>query len=250
MPIMTTKRVYWKTALRELLWFLSGETNIRPLLQQNVRIWSDWPLKKYREATGHQISQEDFEAGIIESEDFAASWGDLGPVYGSQWRNWQKDGRSYDQIGDLVHTLKTNPASRRMLFHAWNVGELENMALPPCHMVYQYHVTSDGRLNSMMLQRSVDCVLGLPFNLFAQAALQAMLAQQAGLKLGEMVWTGGDTHVYLNHLEAVTQLTARAPRAFPTLKLRKAASIDDYCFEDFEIHGYDPHPPISAPVAV
>ncbi|GGD29973.1 hypothetical protein GCM10010989_00020 [Croceicoccus pelagius] len=163
-PILTTKRVYWKTAVKEMLWFLTGQTNIRSLLRDNVRIWSDWPLAHYRKETGDNISQEDFEARIVADDDFAARWGDLGPVYGKQWRRWMgSDGKEHDQIETLVDMLRNNPSSRRMLFHGWNVAELDRMALPPCHMVYQYHVTSDGKLNSLMFQRSADLLLGAVF---------------------------------------------------------------------------------------
>ena len=195
-PIMTTKTVYWKTAVKEMLWFLSGGTNIQDLLKDNVRIWSDWPLKRYREETGEEISQAVFDQRVIEDDAFAAQWGDLGPVYGKQWRRWLgADGKEYDQIGALIDMLRNTPASRRMLFHGWNVGELAGMALPPCHMVYQYHVSSDGRLSSLMFQRSVDLMLGCPFNWVGQAALQHMLAQQAGLEMGDMVWMAGCPHL-------------------------------------------------------
>ncbi|MFW2589924.1 thymidylate synthase [Sagittula sp. SSi028] len=251
-PILTTKRVYWKPAVKEMLWFLTGNTNIQPLLRENVRIWSDWPLDKYRRATGEDISQDAFEQRIVEDDAFAARWGDLGPVYGKQWRRWQgADGREHDQIATLVKTLRETPASRRMLFHGWNVPELGDMALPPCHMVYQYHVTSDGRLNCLLFQRSVDLLLGAPFNFTGAAALQLMLAQQADLTPGELVWVGGDTHLYSNHFDQARLQMSRDPRPFPKMSLtRKAASIDDYRFEDFSVEGYDPHPPIKADVAV
>lgn len=251
-PILTTKRVYWKLAVKEMLWFLTGGTNIRPLLEQKVRIWSDWPLARYRKATGTDISQEDFEARILADEGFAAEWGELGPVYGKQWRRWlDAEGREHDQIATLVETLKANPASRRMLFHAWNVGEIGAMALPPCHMVYQFHVTSTGRLNGLIFQRSCDLFLGAPFNFIGGAALILMLAQQAGLEPGELVWMGGDVHLYLNHLEQVREQIARPPRPLPTMRLaRKPDSIDGYRIEDFVAEGYDPHPPIQGDVAV
>lgn len=251
-PILTTKRVYWKLAVKEMLWFLTGGTNIRDLLEANVRIWSDWPLARYRQATGTQIPQADFEAMILADAEFARQWGELGPVYGKQWRRWRgPDGREHDQIGALVEALRTNPASRRMLFHGWNVADIGEMALPPCHMVYQYHVTSDGRLNGLMFQRSCDLFLGAPFNLVGCAALMLMLAQQAELTPGELVWMGGDVHLYLNHLDQVREQMARAPRPLPTMRLaRKAASIDDYRIEDFIVEGYDPHPPIHGEVAV
>ena len=251
-PILTTKRVYWKTAVKEMLWFLTGGTNIRELLQDNVRIWTDWPLASYRKETGEVISQEAFERRILEDDAFAKRWGELGPVYGKQWRRWLgPDGREHDQIAELVRTLRDNPTSRRMLFHGWNVAELGEMALPPCHMVYQYHVTSDGKLNCLLLQRSVDLLLGGPFNFIGATALQLMLAQQAGLRPGEFVWVGGDVHLYRNHLDQAREQLTREPRPFPQMSLsRQAASIDDYCIEDFEVTGYSPHDAIKASVAV
>ena len=251
-PIMTTKRVYWKTAVKEMLWFLTGGTNIRELLQENVRIWSDWPLEKYRKATGKDISQADFEAKVLEDEAFASIWGELGPVYGKQWRRWlDAQGREHDQIGALIATLRDNPASRRMLFHAWNVGELDQMALPPCHMVYQFHVNSRRELNCLIFQRSCDLFLGAPFNFSGGAALVHMLAQQADLTPGELIWVGGDVHIYLNHVDQVRQQIRREPRPLPTMTLnRRPASIDNYRIEDFELAGYDPHPAIHGEVAV
>ena len=250
-PILTTKRVYWKTAVKEMLWFLTGGTNIRPLLQDNVRIWSDWPLDRYRKETGEAISQADFEQRVVDDAGFAARWGELGPVYGKQWRRWVgADGREYDQIAELIELLKTNPTSRRMLFHAWNVAELDQMALPPCHMVYQFHV-ADGRLSCLMFQRSADILLGVPFNFAGAVALQLMIAQQVGLEPGRFVWMGGDIHLYLNHLDQAREQLSRQPRPFPTMRLtRRAASIDDYRIEDFEVTGYEPHAAIKADVAV
>jgi thymidylate synthase len=251
-PILTTKRVYWKTAVKEMLWFLTGGTNIQALLRENVRIWTDWPLARYRTETGDAVTQEEFERRILDDDGFAARWGELGPVYGKQWRRWVgADGREHDQIAQLVATLRTNPASRRMLFHGWNVAEVGDMALPPCHMVYQYHVTSDGRLNCLLFQRSVDLLLGAPFNYVGATALQFMLAQQADLRPGEFIWVAGDAHLYLNHLDQAREQLAREPRPFPTMKLkRRAANIDDYRIEDFEVEGYAPHAPIKADVAV
>ncbi len=250
-PALTTKRVYWKTAIKEMLWFLTGGVNIRPLLLENVRIWTDWPLARYRGETGEAISQADFEARVVADEAFAQKWGELGPVYGKQWRRWLgPDGRSHDQIAALIAAIKSSPASRRLLFHAWNVPDIESMALPPCHMVYQFHV-ANGRLNCLMFQRSADLVLGVPFNWAGTAALQAMLAQQCDLAPGDFVWMGGDVHVYLNHIEAARTQLSRAPRDWPTLRLaRRPASIDDYRIEDFVVEGYDPHPHIKADVAV
>ena len=250
-PILTTKRVFWKTAIREMLWFLTGGTNIRPLLSDNVRIWTDWPLAHYRRQTGEAITQPAFEARILGDEDFARRWGELGPVYGKQWRRWLgPDGREHDQVAGVITALRTNPSSRRMLFHAWNVGELATMALPPCHMTYQFHVARN-RLSLMMMQRSVDVFLGLPFNLVGAYGLQMMIAQQCDLDLGDLVWVGGDVHVYLNHLTQAREQLAREPNAPPRMRLtRRAASIDDYRIEDFVVDDYAPHAAIAAEVAV
>lgn len=251
-PIVTTKRVYWKTAVKEMLWFLTGRTNIRDLLAANVRIWSDWPYARYVRETGNTIDQSGFEAQILADEGFAREWGDLGPVYGKQWRRWvDAEGRAHDQIGGLIETLRTNPSSRRMLFHAWNVGEIDRMALPPCHMVYQFHVNSRNELNCLLFQRSCDLFLGAAFNFTGASALLLMLAQQAGLTPGELVWIGGDVHVYLNHHDQVREQVSREPRPAPTMRLlRHPPSIDDYRIEDFELSGYDPHPAIHGDVAV
>jgi len=249
-PILTTKRVYWKTAIKEMLWFLTGGTSLRPLLEENVHIWTDWPLDRYRKATGADISEAEFERRVLDDDAFAARWGELGPVYGKQWRRWLgPDGREYDQIAALIETLRTNPASRRMLFHAWNVAEVDQMALPPCPMVYQYHV-ADGRLSCLLYQRSVDLLLGAPFNWVGASALQAMLAQQCDLELGEFVWVGGDVHVYLNHVEQAKAQLAREPYPFPTMHIADKTSLFDYAYEDFRLEGYEAHPHIKAEVAV
>jgi thymidylate synthase len=250
-PMLTTKRVFWKTAVKEMLWFLTGGTNIQSLLKQNVRIWTDWPFDKYKKATGDDLSQEEFERRVVEDDAFAMRWGELGPVYGKQWRRWiGPDGRPHDQIAGVIDALRRNPASRRVLFHAWNVAEIDQMALPPCHMVYQYHV-SNGRLSCLLFQRSVDLVLGKPFNLVGGVALQMMLAQQCDLAMGEFIWVGGDVHIYRNHIaQARLQLT-REPRPFPSMRLlRRPSTIDEYKIEDFEVEGYDPHPAIKADVAI
>lgn len=250
-PILTTKKVFWKTAIKEMLWFLTGETNIRALLQENVRIWTDWPLKKYRQHDPG-ITQSEFENRIVSDQKFAEEWGDLGPVYGKQWRRWLgADGKEYDQIVDVINALKTNPGSRRILFHGWNVPDIGEMALPPCHLLYQYHVSSQGRLNCILYQRSADVLLGVPFNWVGAVALQMMLAQQANLALGEFIWMGGDVHLYKNHLDQARIQLARAPRNMPTMRLAATRnSIDNYEIDDFVVEGYDPHPPIKAEVAV
>ncbi len=250
-PLLTTKRVFHKPAIHELIWFLSGSTRLRPLLANGVRIWTDWPLARYRKETGDAIEQAEFERRLLEDDAFDAKWGDLGPVYGKQWRAWEaKDGRVVDQLSQLVQSIRTNPTSRRLLFTGWNVGELERMALPPCHMTYQYFV-ADGRLSGILYQRSADTFLGLPWNLCEAALLIHMLAQQCDLEPGELVWMGADVHLYLNHQEQARVQLSREPRPFPTLRLlRRPDSLFDYRFEDFEISGYDPHPHIKADVAV
>ena len=263
-PLLTTKRVFWKAAAREMLWFLTGNTSIRPLLQQGVTIWSDWPLAKYRKASGEDISQKDFEARIVEDEAFALEWGELGPVYGKQWVNWatyQSDGEgkftagpSVNQIAQVVESLKSNPGSRRHIIEGWNVSELEGMALPPCHKTYQFHVAGEGdqaRVNCLLYQRSCDVALGLPFNLFGASMLAKMIAQQAGYKAGELVWMGGDTHLYLNHEHLVDEQLSRLPEGEPRLVInRKPSTIFDFDFDDFEVRDYEPQGIIRAPVAV
>jgi len=263
-PLLTTKRVYWKAAAREMLWFLTGETSIRPLLQQGVTIWSDWPLAKYREATGEDISQEAFEARVVEDEAFAARWGDLGPVYGKQWVDWPtyealgadelggifRQGPGINQVADLVESLRCNPGGRRHIVEGWNVAELDRMALPPCHKTYQFHV-SGSRLSCQLYQRSCDVALGLPFNLLGAALLTRMVADQAGYEAGELIWTGGDTHLYLNHAELVEAQLMREPAGEPTLELlRVPESIFAYRFEDFAVHDYAPQGALRATVAV
>ncbi|MHA6317243.1 thymidylate synthase [Altererythrobacter sp. CAU 1778] len=260
MPLITTKRVYWKTATRELLWFLTGETNIRPLVLQGVKIWNEWPHAKYVRETGDDISLDDFVQRIADDETFAARWGDLGPVYGKQWVDWPtyepageglfRAGPGINQVQLVVDSLRDNPGSRRHIIEGWNVAELDRMALPPCHKTYQFHV-ADRRLNGLLYQRSCDVALGLPFNLWSAALLQRMLAQQAGLEPGELVWMGGDTHLYLNHAHLIEEQLSREPQGRPRLEiLRKPDSMFDYALEDFEVTDYTPHPPIKAPVAV
>ncbi len=259
-PLITTKRVYWKTAAREMLWFLTGETNIRPLVLQGVKIWNEWPHARYVRETGEALALEDFVARIAGDEAFAARWGDLGPVYGKQWVDWPtyepagdglyRQGRGINQVAQVVESLRGNPGSRRHIIEGWNVAELDAMALPPCHKTYQFHV-ADGRLSCALYQRSCDVALGLPFNLWGGAMLTHMLAQQTGLEAGELVWMGGDTHLYLNHAHLVAEQLGRVPAGQPVLEIvRKPESIFDYRIEDFTVHGYEPQAPIAAPVAV
>ncbi len=260
-PLLTTKRVFWKTAAREMLWFLTGNTNIRPLLEQKVRIWTDWPLDRYRRATGDQISQDAFEQHILDNAEFAAEWGDLGPVYGAQWVNWpqyvpagngsfRREDQGINQVSALVDSLKNNPGSRRHIIEGWNVAEIDQMALPPCHKTYQFQV-ADGKLNGLLFQRSCDLGLGFAFNIFSASLLIRMLAQQTGYEPGEFIWQGGDVHLYLNHAELVEEQIARVPGGSPTLHiLRKPNSIFDYRIEDFEVRNYSPQAHIAAVVAV
>lgn len=222
-PLVTTKKCHLRSIIHELLWFLKGDTNIAYLKDNKVTIWDEW----------------------------ADEHGDLGPVYGKQWRSWgAADGRQIDQISQLIKQIKTNPDSRRMIVSAWNVGELDKMALAPCHAFFQFYV-ADGKLSCQLYQRSCDVFLGLPFNIASYSLFVHMIAQQCDLAVGDFVWTGGDTHLYSNHMEQTHLQLGRQPRALPKLIIkRKPPTIFDYVFEDFEIEGYDPYPAIKAPVAI
>jgi thymidylate synthase len=221
-PLVTTKKLHLRSIIHELLWFLQGDSNIKYLKDNGVSIWDEW----------------------------ADENGELGPVYGVQWRNWTGREQNVDQIAELIKTIKTNPDSRRMIVTAWNVAEIHKMALPPCHMMFQVYV-ANGKLSCQLYQRSCDIFLGVPFNIASYSLLTHMLAQQCDLEVGDFVWTGGDCHIYSNHYEQVELQLSREPRAYPQLKInRRPDSIFDYRFEDFEIVGYDPHPHIKAPVAV
>ncbi len=265
MPLITTKRVYWKTATRELLWFLTGNTNIRPLVLQGVKIWNEWPHARYVEQSGDKITLDQFVMRIADDEAFAAKWGDLGPVYGKQWVDWPtydpvegglfRRGRGINQVAEVIESLRSNPGSRRHIIEGWNVADVPRMALPPCHKTYQYHVSTclDGKpyLNGILYQRSCDVALGLPFNLWSGALLLRMIAQQVDMQPGEFVWMGGDTHLYLNHEHLVTEQLSREPRGLPALEItRQPETIFDYRIEDFAVKDYTPHEPIKAPVAV
>jgi thymidylate synthase len=222
-PLITTKRVHFKSVAVELLWFLRGESNVKWLREQGVTIWDEW-------------ADED---------------GELGPVYGVQWRSWPTpSGEHIDQISQVISQIRSNPDSRRLIVSAWNVAEIEQMALPPCHAFFQFYV-ADGRLSLQLYQRSADLFLGVPFNIASYSLLVHMVAAQTGLEVGDFVWTGGDCHIYDNHLEQVREQLSRTPYPFPTLTLRPGVvSVFDYGFEDFELHGYEHHPAIKAPVAV
>jgi thymidylate synthase len=264
MPLLSTKRVYWKTATRELLWFLTGETSIRPLCAQGVEIWTDWPLERYRRETGMAITRADFSARIVADAAFAVRWADLGPVYGKQWVDWAtyepaeepgreglyRRGPGINQVAQVVESLRANPGSRRHIIEGWNVAELDAMALPPCHKTYQFHVAG-GRLSGLLYQRSCDLALGFAFNMWSLALLTRLLAQQCDLEPGEVVWMGGDVHLYLNHAALVEEQSRRVPSGEAKLAIvRRPPSIFDYRIEDFEVTGYEPQPHIPAPVAV
>jgi thymidylate synthase len=222
-PLVTTKKLHMRSIIHELLWFLRGESNINYLKENGVTIWDEW----------------------------ADSKGDLGPVYGCQWRSWPTpDGRTIDQLSELVQQIKTNPDSRRLIVSAWNVGELDKMALMPCHALFQFYVANN-QLSCQLYQRSADVFLGVPFNIASYSLLTHMVAQQCNLEVGEFVWTGGDCHLYLNHLEQARTQLARTPFPSPTLKIkRKPNSLYDYVFDDFEFVNYQFHPGIKAPIAV
>src|SRR5690606_9585961 len=222
-PLLTTKKLHLKSIVHELLWFLQGSTNVGYLREHGVTIWDEW----------------------------ADEQGELGPVYGHQWRSWPTpDGGHIDQIADLMTRLRTDPNSRRLIISAWNVADLPRMALAPCHAFFQFHVAG-GRLSCQLYQRSADIFLGVPFNIASYALLTEMVAQQVGLEAGDFIWTGGDCHLYLNHLEQAGEQLARDPRPLPRLVIeRRPESIFDYRYEDFRFEGYDPHPLIKAPVAV
>lgn len=222
-PLVTTKKLHLPSITHELLWFLQGSTNISYLKENNVKIWNAW----------------------------ADAEGNLGPVYGKQWRAWQNnDGKVIDQIANVIEAIKHNPDSRRLIVNAWNVGEIDKMALPPCHMMFQFYVANN-KLSCQLYQRSADSFLGVPFNIASYSLLTHMIAQQCNLEVGEFIWTGGDCHIYLNHIEQVKLQLTRSPLPLPELKFkRKPTSIFDYCYEDIEIVGYEAHPHIKGEVAV
>ncbi len=222
-PMVTTKKLHMKSIIHELIWFLAGSTNIKYLKDNGVSIWDEW----------------------------ADPQGNLGPIYGYQWRSWPApNGQHIDQIAQVLEQIKTNPDSRRLIVSAWNVADIPQMKLPPCHAFFQFYV-ADGKLSCQLYQRSADIFLGVPFNIASYALLTHMMAEQAGLEVGDFIWTGGDCHLYSNHMEQVQEQLSRAPHPLPTLRIkRKADSIFDYKFEDFEIVGYESHPHIKAPVAV
>lgn len=222
-PLVTTKKLHLRSIIHELLWFLQGSSNVAYLRDNHVTIWDEW----------------------------ADEHGELGPVYGVQWRSWPSaDGATIDQISNVMREIQQHPDSRRLIVSAWNVGDLSQMALPPCHLLFQFYV-AEGRLSCQLYQRSCDIFLGVPFNIASYALLTHMVAQQSDLEVGDFVWTGGDCHIYQNHFDQVREQLSRVPRPLPKLVIkRKPATLFDYRFEDFEVVAYDPHPHIKAPVAV
>ncbi|WP_127478263.1 thymidylate synthase [Sulfurivermis fontis] len=250
-PLLTTKKVFLKGIIHELLWFLAGDTNIKYLVDNGVGIWNEWPHAVYVKSTGDNMALADFVARIRDDAEFARRWGGIGPGYGHQWRSWPTpDGGTIDQISQVVQQIRNNPDSRRIIVSAWNVAEVEKMALPPCHTLFQFYV-ADGRLSCQLYQRSADIFLGVPFNIASYALLTMMVAQVTGLKPGDFVHTLGDAHLYLNHLEQAQTQLARTPYPLPQMKINPAVtSLFDFKFEDFELVGYTCHPAIKAPVAV
>lgn len=265
-PLITTKKVGIKSIIHELLWFMRGDTNLQYLAQNNVHIWDEWPYKAYLKKLGLPVpasDSEEWKNGLTEyvekiktDDAFAKEHGNLGPIYGYQWRAWPTpNGQHIDQLSQIIERIKTRPDDRRLIVSAWNVGQLDEMAvagLPPCHCLFQFYV-ADGKLSCQLYQRSCDTFLGVPFNIASYAVLTMIVAQMTGLELGEFVWTGGDTHLYLNHIEQAKEQLARRGdiRPMPTLKINpEKMKLEDFTIDDFELIGYDPHPAIKAPIAV
>ncbi len=271
-PLMTTKKTAFRLIVSELLWFIKGDTNVQTLLKDNNHIWDEWAFAQWVESdeyTGPDMAdfgrraQKDadfaeqykeqmaiFQEKTLQDDAFAARFGDLGPVYGKQWRSWAKtDGGTIDQLKNVVEAIRRNPDSRRHLVTAWNPEFIDEMALPPCHIMFQFYV-ADGKLSCQLYQRSADMFLGVPFNIASYALLTHLVAQECGLEVGEFIHTTGDTHLYVNHLTQVKEQMSREPRTLPTLKLTEGRSMFDMTMEDIVIEGYDPHPRIKAPVAV
>ena len=256
-PLLTTKKVFLKGIIHELLWFLAGDTNIKYLVDNGVHIWDNDAYRYYGElCSAHNIAPISKEKFLLAASEQRPSpiesyaYGDLNHVYGYQWRSWPKDnGEAIDQIKQVIETIKHNPDSRRMIVSAWNVAEVEDMALPPCHVLFQFYV-ANGKLSCQLYQRSADTFLGVPFNIASYALLTMMIAQECGLQAGEFVHTLGDTHLYLNHMEQVDEQLSRTPRRLPTMRINPdVKSVFDFRYEDFTLEGYDPYPAIKAPMS-
>jgi thymidylate synthase len=250
-PMMTTKKLHLKSILHELIWFIRGETNIRYLCQNGVRIWDDWPYAKYKASGDFQGEDiRGFAERIAEDSAFAEKWGELGPVYGHQWRSWPGPNGAVDQLKQVLEDLRRNPDSRRHIVSAWNPGYIDQMALPPCHAFFQFYV-AEGKLSCQLYQRSADIFLGVPFNIASYALLVHFMARDLGLGVGDFVHTLGDAHIYSNHIDQVKLQISREPRTLPTLWLNPdVSSLFDFTFDDVRLEGYDPHPHIAGAVAV
>lgn len=251
-PLLTTKKVHLKSIIHELLWFISGDTNIKYLVDNNVRIWNEWPYQKFVNSPKYNNeTMSEFIEKIKADEEFAQEFGDLGPVYGHQWRHFDGANGAYtDQLAWVINEIKTNPDSRRLIVNSWNAPYIDQMALPPCHMMFQFYVANN-RLSCQLYQRSADAFLGVPFNIASYAILMMMVAKVCNLELGEFVHTVGDAHIYQNHLDQVKLQLSRQPRALPKLEIvRDVKEIDDFKFEDFKLSDYNPHPTIKGEVAV
>jgi len=257
-PLLTTKKVFLRGIIHELLWFLNGSGNIKYLVDHDVHIWNDWPYRFYKESMEKErktsVSMEEFIQTIKDDNTFAQKWGNLGPVYGVQWRHWKgPDGKEVDQITKLIEQIKTNPNSRRLIVSAWNAADIEEMAkagLPPCHTLFQFYVLN-GKLSCQLYQRSADMFLGVPFNIASYSLLTLMIAHVTNLELGDFVHTFGDAHIYKNHITQVKEQLTRTPRPFPTVQLNPAIqNIFNFKFEDIELKDYNPYPGIKAPIAV
>jgi len=248
-PLLTTKKVHWKSVAVELLWFISGSTNIQPLVKEKVRIWNEWPYEKFKKSPEYKGETiDEFVQKVIEDDAFAKKFGDLGPVYGKQWRDFF----GVDQLMNVIDSIKNNPFSRRHIMVAYNPAQVEDMALPPCHAFVQFYVSADGKKLSLQLyQRSADVFLGVPFNIASYSLLLMMVAQVCGLQPYEMVHTFGDIHIYKDHLEQIHEQLSREPKPLPQVKLNpEIKDIRDFKYEDIELIGYDPHPLIKGKVSV
>jgi len=251
-PLVTTKKVHLKSIIHELLWFIKGETNIKYLVDNDVRIWNEWPYRSFQKTSDYnRETLEEFVNKIKTDEIFARKHGNLGPVYGRQWRHFEgPEGKYVDQLSEVIQNIKTNPYSRRLIINSWNPPLVPEMALPPCHMMFHFYVNNN-KLSCLLYQRSADSFLGVPFNIASYALLTLMIAQVTGLEPGEFIHTLGDAHIYNNHLKQVDLQLSRSPKELPTMTLNKSiTNIEDFKFEDFKLSNYNPHPLIKGKVSV